>query len=88
MANNNTPTTNSQFNKTLHKAIHPTNRLIRWPEVHSLVGLGRSHVHQLAAKGLFPKPRKLIPGGRASAWVESEILSWVNQRINQPDSAE
>lgn len=55
------------------------NRLIRWPEVHQLTGLCRSHVHAMAANGDFPKPIKL--GSRASAWIESEVLQWLHQRI-------
>jgi len=76
---------NQESNKTLH-----TDRLIRWCEVHSMVSICRSHAHQLAAKGLFPKPRKLVPGGRASAWSYNEIQAWVQQRIadTQPDSSD
>ena len=58
-----------------------SDRLLRWGDVAPMVGICRSHAHQLAAKGLFPRPRKLVPNGRASAWVESEILEWVQQRI-------
>ncbi|MCB1669320.1 MAG: AlpA family transcriptional regulator [Porticoccaceae bacterium] len=74
-----------QPDKTLH-----SDRLIRWPEVHEITGLCRSHVHQLAAKTppQFPRPRKLVPGGRASAWVESEIREWVQQRIEQANGSE
>lgn len=54
-------------------------RLIRWYEVHNLTSLCRSHVHAMAARGEFPKPVKL--GTRASAWVESEVLQWVQDRI-------
>ncbi|MCB1667227.1 MAG: AlpA family phage regulatory protein [Pseudomonadales bacterium] len=70
----------------------PPDRLLRWSDVQPIVGICRSHAHQLAAKGLFPQPRKLVPGGRASAWVESEIMEWVEQRISlynadSPESA-
>lgn len=70
---------NQQPDKTLH-----SDRLLRWSEVQPIVSICRSHAHQLAAKGLFPRPRKLVPGGRASAWVESEINEWVQQRIASP----
>ena len=66
--------------KNPSKDIRPA-RLMRWPEVQSLVGICRSHAHQLVEKGQFPQPRKLVPGGRASAWVESEIHEWIEQRI-------
>ena len=62
-----------------------TTRLIRWQEVHNLTSLCRSHVHAMAARGDFPKPIKL--GSRASAWVEGEVLQWVQDRIDASRSA-
>ncbi len=74
-------------NQEPEKTLHP-NRLLRWIDVAPLVGICRSHAHQLAAKNppQFPRPRKLVPGGRASAWVESEIQEWVQQRITDTQS--
>ena len=85
MANNIHDSTPPQVNKCLH-----SNRLLRWSDVQPIVGICRSHCHQLVARNLFPAPRKLVPGGRASAWVESEINAWVQQRIadTQPDSSD
>jgi prophage regulatory protein len=54
-------------------------RIIRWPIVHDKVGLCRSHVHKLVSQGLFPRPIKL--GLRSSGWVESEVDTWLEQRI-------
>ena len=78
MTSNRYPFPNPKPNKILHP-----DRLLRWDQVKSIVGICRSHAHQLAAKNppQFPRPRKLVPGGRASAWVESEINAWVQQRI-------
>ncbi len=55
--------------------------ILRWPELRAKVPLSRSHVHALAAQGKFPKPIKLGP--RASGWLESEINSWLAERIAQ-----
>jgi len=55
-------------------------RFLRWKEVQQRVGLCRSQCHALAAAGRFPKPRKLVQGGRASAWLESEISAWIAER--------
>jgi len=65
-------------------------RIIRWPIVHDKVGLCRSHVHKLVSQGLFPRQIKL--GLRSSGWVESEIDTWLEQRIaesrpNKPEVA-
>lgn len=85
MVTNTHSTSNQEPDKTLH-----SDRLLRWPEVQRIVGICRSHCHQLAARNLFPAPRKLVPGGRASAWVESEINAWVQQRIadTHPDNSD
>ena len=55
------------------------NAVLRWPEVAKIVPISRSHAHALAAQGKFPKPIKLGP--RASGWLESEINSFVAERI-------
>jgi len=57
-------------------------RLIRLPEVMQRVGLSNSYIYALQAKGQFPKPIKLIKGGRASGYIESEIDEYIERRIN------
>lgn len=52
----------------------PPDRLLRWSDVQPIVGICRSHAHQLAAKGLFPQPRKLVPG--AELPPGSKVRSW------------
>lgn len=46
-----------------------TDRVLRFPEVKTRVGLCRSHIHNLVSQGKFPAPIKL--GARASGWLES-----------------
>ena len=48
-----------------------------------ITGLSRSHTYALAQRGDFPKPIKLT--GRSSAWVESEVLGWIDSRIKARD---
>jgi len=36
----------------------------------------------MVAKGIFPKPFQLIPGGRAVGWIESDVNAWVLERKN------
>ncbi|MDF1644881.1 MAG: AlpA family transcriptional regulator [Pseudomonadales bacterium] len=62
-------------------------RLLRKSSVRELTGISDSHMYQLIAEGKFPAPIKLVKGGRASAWVESEILEWIDQRIADSRSA-
>ena len=56
-------------------------RLIRLREVMTKTGLSRSYVYALAQKGQFPKPVKLSE--RSSAWIESEVQNWIDERIQQ-----
>ena len=62
------------------KHLSKKERLLRWRDVRSRVGICRSYVHALVREGKFPKPVKII-GRRACAWVESEIDAWVNEQI-------
>jgi len=66
--------------------IVPGDCVLRFDEVRQKTGLCRAHVHALAAQGRFPKPLKLVPGGRASGWLLSEIENWIAERIADRDS--
>jgi prophage regulatory protein len=58
-------------------------KLLKMPEVRTITGLSKSHLYALAQNGEFPKPVKLSE--RSSAWVESEVDSWIEERIAQRD---
>ncbi len=53
--------------------------LIRRPEVLHRCGISNTTLHRLIKEGDFPAPIQLGP--RAVAWVESEVDSWIEQRI-------
>ena len=73
---------NSTTNPETDKTLHSNDRFLRWNDgVAPLVGICRSHAHQLIAEDKFPAPIKLVEGGRASAWLESEIREWIAQRV-------
>jgi prophage regulatory protein len=55
-------------------------RLLRRPGIQDKVELGRSALYDLIKRGQFPTPIKI---GRSSFWVESEIDSWIELRIQQ-----
>ncbi|AJJ08373.1 helix-turn-helix transcriptional regulator [Yersinia pseudotuberculosis] len=46
----------------------------------SLTGLTDKWFYKLIKDGVFPKPIKL---GRSSRWLQSEIESWLQERISQ-----
>ena len=60
-------------------------RLIRIRTVINITGISKSYIYQLVKAGEFPKPVQLIKGGKAVAWIESEIQEWVESRIADRD---
>lgn len=57
----------------------PVLRFLRLPRVKDRVGLGRSSIYALVASGEFPRPISL--GGRAMAWLESDINGWIQTKV-------
>jgi prophage regulatory protein len=62
------------------------NTLLRLRQVQEIVPYSSSSIYHMVANGDFPAPIKLGP--RASAWVESEIHSWVDSRIQMRQASE
>ena len=60
-------------------------KLIRINEVTALTGISKSYVYKLCGEGLFPKSIQLVPGGTSVAWVEGEVLQWIDERIQNRD---
>lgn len=58
-------------------------RLMRIREVIQKTGLSKSSIYDLMAQGHFPKTIRLSPNanGRCVAFLESEIESWIAERI-------
>ena len=56
-------------------------RALRLPQVCQMTGLGRSMIYQLQAERCFPQRIKL--GERAVAWLESEVQTWLDTRIER-----
>ncbi len=64
-----------------------TMKFLRIQDVMSLTGLGRSTIYKFMADETdFPKSVPL--GGRAVAWVESEIEEWMESRLSMRDNQE
>ncbi|KAA6171595.1 AlpA family transcriptional regulator [Pseudomonas marginalis] len=61
-------------------------RIIRLKEVIDSTGLARSTIYKYMGAGSFPKPVSL--GDRCVGWVESEVIDWIQLRIEERDSAE
>ena len=77
------------MDKLEQKNNKPKNKLIRFPEVMSRTGYGRTSIYRKMENGSFPKSLKL--GGppkdpnefdsRAIAWIEDEVDQWIESRI-------
>ena len=52
-------------------------RVIRHNQVCVKLQISNAKLFDMVAKGLFPKPFVLIPGGRAVGWLEQDIDQWI-----------
>lgn len=53
--------------------------LLRLPKVEAVTGYKRSTIYRLIKENRFPAPISIGP--RATAWIESEVAQWIEQRI-------
>ena len=56
-----------------------TEKFLRIKQVQDFSGLSRSQIYALVAKGEFPRQIKLSE--KASAWLLSELETWMSERI-------
>lgn len=54
-------------------------RLLRFPTVRERTGLSRSTIWRLERRGEFPRHRRI--SANAVAWVEDEIMQWIQSRV-------
>ena len=60
---------------------HPNqNRFLRMKDLSHKISLQPSTIYQLIADGKFPASFKIVPGGKASGWLESTIDAWLEAR--------
>ncbi len=62
-------------------------QVIRHNEVCKKLQLSSAKLFDMVARGLFPKPFTLIPGGRAVGWLEKDVDQWVLDRKNAQEAA-
>lgn len=58
----------------------PSMRVVRPSEARDRVGVSRAKFADMIAKGQFPKPFTIIPGGRAVGWLERDVDAWIMDR--------
>lgn len=59
-------------------------KFLRLKDVLSITGLAKTTIYKKINEGDFPRPVKL--GERCSAWLDSEISQWQDDRIAERDS--
>lgn len=77
------------MDKLEQKNNKPKNKLIRFPEVMSRTGYGRTSIYRKMEDGSFPRSLKLggppkdpnVFDSRAIAWIEDEVDQWIESRI-------
>lgn len=58
-----------------------TKRIIRLPQVQSMVGLAKATIYLKMKQGSFPKNFKI--GERACAWLQSDIEQWIDEACSK-----
>ena len=57
-------------------------RVLRHKGVKEKLGLSSAKLFDMVAKGLFPKPFPIVPGGRAVGWLETDVNQWIENQKN------
>ena len=60
-------------------------KLLRLPDVLARVGVSRSTLYLWVSKGRFPASIPL--GERAVAWLESDVIAWIERKADEAESA-
>ena len=61
-----------------------TERLLRRREVEKVTGKPRSSIYDDVVAGTFPAPIKI--GAKAVAWLESEVMAWLDACVAERDA--
>jgi prophage regulatory protein len=54
--------------------------IVRHKLVRQKLQISSAKLFDMIAKGIFPKPFQIIPGGRAVGWLESDVDKWIHDR--------
>lgn len=55
-------------------------KIIRHIQVSEKLNVSGAKLFDMIAKGQFPKPFTIVPGGRAVGWLEADVDSWIISR--------
>ncbi len=55
-------------------------RIIRHDRVCEKLRLSSAKIFDMVARGQFPRPFTIVPGGRAVGWLEADVDAWILAR--------
>jgi len=64
-------------------AIKPAPKFLRMKHLVEVTGLSRAYIYRLAQEGRFPKSFEIVKGSKAIAWLESEVVDWMEERLKE-----
>ncbi|CAN1523384.1 AlpA Predicted transcriptional regulator [Sphingomonadaceae bacterium] len=66
--------------QTEHPQVAHSLQIIRHIQVCKKLNVSSAKLFDMIAKGQFPKPFNIIPGGRAVGWLERDVDAWIMDR--------
>jgi prophage regulatory protein len=60
-------------------------QILRLKHVLAITAIGKTQLLDAVAKGLFPRPVKLLETGRSVGWLASEVAEYLERRIAARD---
>ena len=61
---------------------HQDISIVRHKDVKQKLKISSAKLFDMVAKGLFPKPFPIVPGGRAVGWLETYVNQWIENQKN------
>jgi len=71
---------------TTSKRSQDSTRILRHANVREKLGLSESKLFDMVARGVFPRPFSIVPGGRAVGWLESDVDFWILEQKEAADA--
>lgn len=59
-------------------------RIVRPHEARNRLGVSPAKLFDMVARGQFPRPFTIVPGGRAVGWLEGDVDAWISARADKP----
>jgi prophage regulatory protein len=63
-------------------SLHQDISIVRHKDVKQKLKISSAKLFDMVAKGLFPKPFPIVPGGRAVGWLETDVNQWIENQKN------